>query len=97
MRIVVDARLGVGNAHLPQQCQDPLANIAARQVGVHSQHFADLPADAVQRVERGHRILEDHADAGAADPAHAGLVELHQVATAEEDLATELEARVDCG
>ena len=30
-----------------------------------------LVADGLQRVERGHRLLEDHADVAAADRAHA--------------------------
>jgi hypothetical protein len=33
---------------------------------VQQQGFADLLFDAVQRVERGHRLLEDHRDAVAA-------------------------------
>jgi hypothetical protein len=32
--------------------------------------FHDLVADGEDRVEAGHRVLEDHADAGAADGAH---------------------------
>ena len=38
-------------------------------------------------IERGHRLLEDHADVAAADLAHLLLGQLAQVAAVEEDLA----------
>ena len=34
---------------------------------MHDQRLADLPLDRVQRVQRRHRLLEDHRDAVAAD------------------------------
>ena len=37
------------------------------------QHFADLVADPLDRVERGHRFLEHHGHAGAADRAQLGI------------------------
>ena len=43
------------------------------------QRLGDLAADAVQRVERRHRLLEHHADAVAAQPLHLGLVEPGEV------------------
>jgi len=39
----------------------------------------------VQRVQRGHRLLEDHRDLVAADPLHLGLGERQQVAAAVAD------------
>ncbi len=50
--------------------------------------LADLVADGEDRVERGHRLLEDHCDLGAADVAHrrtvgAGEVEPRAVAARE--------------
>ena len=35
----------------------------------HAQHLVDLLADAHHRVERGHRVLEDHGDLEAPDRA----------------------------
>ena len=37
------------------------------------QDFADLPLDRVERVERGHRLLEHHGDVVAAHPPHVVL------------------------
>src|SRR6185437_1513754 len=39
---------------------------------VQYEHLGDLPADRRQRIERGHRLLEDHANAVAAQRAHLG-------------------------
>jgi hypothetical protein len=66
-----------------------------RQVGVGLQHLADLRADALQRVERGHRVLEDHRDLLAPHPAHPGLVEPQQVAALVDHLAGQPEAPVE--
>ncbi len=52
---------------------------------MHEQRLGDLIADREDRVERGHRLLEDEADAGAADRAHRALVEVEQVAAVELD------------
>ena len=51
------------------------------------QHLGDLPADGQHRVERGHRLLEHHADVAAAHPSHLRLGEAAQVAAIEQDLA----------
>ena len=50
-------------------------------------HLDDLIADAVDRVQRRHRILEDHRDALAADVAQLVVVELGQIAAVELDRA----------
>ena len=41
--------------------------------------LADLAADGEDRVERGHRLLEDHRDLRAANMAHLGFAELQQI------------------
>ena len=41
--------------------------------------LGDLLADRVDRVQRGHRLLEDHRDLVAADRAHLALGELEQI------------------
>src|SRR5947209_11749174 len=51
--------------------------------------LADLPANRHHRVERRHRLLEDHRDVVAAHAAHLALVELQQVAVAEHDAASD--------
>src|SRR6185295_4087771 len=54
-----------------------------RHLLMQHQRLADLPADGHHRVERGHRLLEDHGDVVAADLAHLRLVESDEVATVE--------------
>ena len=44
------------------------------QAAMHLEDFADLPLDRVQRIERGHRLLEHHGDVVAAHRAHLVLV-----------------------
>src|SRR5690348_3479389 len=94
MRIVVDPRLRIGNADLPQKLQRAFPDFSSRSAAVQRQHLADLPPDTVQRIERGHRILKDHRDAGALDLAQFVYAELHEVATVEADLSGEAEARI---
>ncbi|MCY1178464.1 hypothetical protein D9M73_188120 [compost metagenome] len=49
--------------------------------------LVDLLFDVVQRVERSHRLLEDHRHAVAANAPHLFLVEGQQVVTLEQDAA----------
>ena len=46
---------------------------------VQPDRFADLVADREDRIERGHRLLEDHRDLGAADAAHRRAVGAREV------------------
>ena len=55
--------------------------------------LADLLLDGVQRVERGHRLLEDDRDLLAADLAHVMARRLEQVLAAEADLAGGMRGR----
>ena len=45
--------------------------------------LGDLVADREHRVQRGHRLLEDHGDPVAADRTHRRLVEAEQIAALE--------------
>jgi hypothetical protein len=47
---------------------------------VQAQRFADLPRHRVQRVQRRHRLLEDHAEAGAAQATPVALGQGRQLA-----------------
>jgi hypothetical protein len=53
-----------------------------------AQHVGQMCADGEERIQRRHRILEDHRDACAAVGVHRGLVEREQVDAVEQDLAT---------
>ena len=50
-------------------------------------HLGDLVADAVDRIQRAHRILEDHRDLLAADVAQLVVVESVELASAIVDRA----------
>ena len=51
---------------------------------VHPDRLGHLVADGEQRVERGHRVLQDHGDALAAHAAHLGVGFLEQVLALEQ-------------
>jgi hypothetical protein len=50
-----------------------------------AQRLGDMGADRHHRIERRHRLLEDHGDAIAADRRHLALAERSEVATVEPD------------
>ena len=63
---------GVGEAGAGEQVDDGLAGGRAAMQGA---GLGDLAADAVQRVEAGHRLLKDDAGGAAADLAAVGFGE----------------------
>ena len=54
---------------------------------VAAQDLGDLLADRVDRVERGHRFLENHRNVIAADIAQAAVAGGHQILAIEKDAA----------
>ena len=68
MRIGAEPVLGVGQADQPQQLDRPGARRRPAHVLVDQQGLGDLLVERVQRVQRGHRLLEDHRDPVAAHP-----------------------------
>lgn len=68
-----------GDAHQFQQLQGtPGGDLAGKSL-VQAKHFVDLFLDAVQRVQRGHRLLEDHRDAVATNVPQGLFLEGQQV------------------
>ena len=61
---------GLGQAHALEQIDRAPARVALVQTAMEHQRFGDLRAHAVQRIERRHRLLEDHGDAVAAQLQH---------------------------
>ena len=59
---------------------------------VHAHDLGDLIADREHRVERGHRLLEHHRHASAANLAHRLFVERDEVVSVEVDLAAGLDS-----
>ena len=49
--------------------------------------LGELAADGQDRIERGHRLLEDHGDVGAAQPPHLALGQRRELAPGEPHLA----------
>ena len=92
--VVVDPPRGARDADRREQVDGTRVRGAAREPLVRAQHLLDLPADLVDRVQRGHRVLEDHRDLGPAHALHLGLREPHQVAALVQDLAFEDRVRV---
>ena len=85
MRIAVEPALGIVDADLIEQIEDARARGAVGKSTVDFQHLADLPLDRVQRIERRHRLLEDHRDLVAADLAERRRRKREQVLALEQD------------
>ena len=66
VRVGIDAPLGIGNADQLQQFQHARAGLRLGVAAMIDQRLGDLAADPVERIERGHRLLEDHGDLLAA-------------------------------
>jgi hypothetical protein len=92
VRVGIQPLRGLGQLHPLQQAQRLGAGGRARHAAVQAQRFGDLPAHGVQRVEGGHRLLEDHADAVAAQLAVVGFGQRGQFVTFEAHRAAHLRA-----
>ena len=66
-----------------QGCVSPDSGLAP------AQHVDEVRADGEQRIQRRHRILEDHGDARAAVGVHRGLVEREEIDAVEHDPAAD--------
>ena len=90
--IGVEPGAGIGDAHLLEQ-RAARARRASRagHVEVRPHAFGDLVADGEHRVEAGHRVLEDHADPAAPDPAERLALEREHVGVAQPDRAAGLD------
>ena len=86
VRIGGEDALHLGQPHLLHHVEDALAPRARIEVGVGAQHLVDLAADRHHRIERRHRLLEDHR--------HGGGAQLPQAAVAggEQFLADQFDA-----
>ena len=75
VRVGGENPLDLGQPHLFHHREDALAPRAGIERGVDAQHLVDLAADRHHRIERRHRLLEDHRHGGGAQlpqPAIAG-------------------------
>ena len=70
MWILLDPLLRIGDAHAVQHINRHLQRLFFAEALVQFHHFRNLPANRMQRIQRGHRLLKDHRDLAAADAAH---------------------------
>ena len=75
------------NAHRAQQFLHALAQCAAADALMVVGRLGDLAVDAEQRVQRRHRILQDHGDRAPADAAHLARVFFVRSSPGEVDAA----------
>jgi hypothetical protein len=61
------AAFGLGDADQLEQLQHPRAGFGAGHAPVMDERLGNLAPDPVERVEGGHRFLEDHRDLDAPD------------------------------
>ena len=62
VRVGAVAALGIGDAHEPDQLECPLARLRCALPEPDVRGLRDLLAHAHDRIQRCHRLLEDHAD-----------------------------------
>ena len=89
VRVGVHAALRLGYVHPAQRLDRPIHRLAARDALVQRDRFADLAADRHQRVQRCHRLLEDHRDRVAADVLHRAFAQLQQIDAGKADRAAD--------
>ena len=86
VRIVAGPALRVGNADAVEQLQHPAPG--RHLVDTMDTHrLRDLPADWIDRVKRGQRVLEDHRDGLAVDLLPLRFRHPQEVLAAQQDLA----------
>ena len=87
MRVVVRPASGFGHSNRLEQFDGAAPGLGPRRAAVDDDRLGDLVADGEHRVERGHRLLEDQRDAGAAHLPHLAFRERQQIASVEEHAA----------
>src|SRR4051794_28456226 len=87
VRVSVDALVRGRDADLGQKLDCPLSGRGPRQVRMGPDGLDDLVADAVKRIEAGQRVLNDEADAPAADAAQVFRREIVDAPLREKNFA----------
>src|SRR5713101_4580948 len=85
VRVLAYPPLGRRDVHGGQELTSPRPGAASRHVLVRAQRLGDLVAHREERVERGHRVLEDHGHALAPDGAHLSIGLVEEVLALEVD------------
>ena len=82
-------RAGAGMRTDAEQRRRALRERAAAEPVVRGDRLAHLHADREHRVQRAHRVLQDHGDLAAADALHLALALREEIVAVEQDLAAD--------
>ena len=93
MRVGFQPLVRGGDAHHAQCIARALAGFVLRDLGMRQHRLDHLRVDPEYRIQRHHRVLEDHRDLVAAKGAHAFLGQLREVVSLEQDAAADDAAR----
>ena len=93
VRVLAQPPLGIRNPHHAEQLGRAPARLGRGKTQVDLEPLGELAPDREHRVQRGHRLLEDHADLAAPHVTHRLFGELQEIAALEQDLATDDPAR----
>src|SRR4051812_950838 len=85
MRRIVVSALGLRDTDVAEQLQSPLPRRLPRNVPMRRDRLRDLPADRERWIERGHRVLEDHADPVPAELPELLVLQPQELKLAEPD------------
>jgi hypothetical protein len=87
VRVVVDPPLRPGDTDLPESLDRELPRAPGRDVAVEHDGLHELVADGQDRVQRRHRVLEDHRDLAPAEVAQPALRRLEELLASEQRAA----------
>ena len=90
MRIAVMDPGRTGDTDTGQSLDGPLPRLRAADGEMGANGLADLVADREHRIERAHRLLEDHADPAAANAPQPGVRQSDQVLPLEHRTADDM-------
>src|SRR5262245_43275656 len=85
MRIIVEAAHGRWDLHHLQQFEGTMPRLALRESVVAHYGLGDLSADREDRIEGGHRLLEDHRYLCATQVAERAPIKPHHVLAGDSD------------
>lgn len=87
MGVFSDPDFRRGDADLAEHINRHLERLLSVGGDMQKKNLAQLSADRLDRIEGGHRLLEDHADAAAADATHFLWWKRREIPAVKQDLA----------
>ena len=83
-----------GQTHFFHQLEHPGSRLPGTHAALNSKDFRDLIAHRLHGVQRTHRVLKNHRDFAATDPAHGLAVQFQEVLTGPVHLTAGVDPRV---